>query len=108
MADQVLDDLIAARALIDTPEKWQKHRYHSDDGNRHCSMGAVFCVTTDYRREEACRLALARAVPASSPHFSIGTPYHFNDAPETTHADIMAMYDRAIATRKGAQPDGER
>lgn len=87
------DDLVAAKALIDTPEKWGKGNYDKDGCM--CAMGALMAVT------------------AASSWAVIGTPIHvaltqalpdgqfavvpFNDEDETTHADVMALFDRAIA-----------
>lgn len=91
----VKQNLIAARALIDTPEKWHRGSMRSDGCV--CAMGAVADITkaagrtgwiSETREYKALRAVLPRAfnhVPA------------FNDDPATTHADIMDLFGRAIA-----------
>jgi hypothetical protein len=100
---QLSDDLRAARALIDTPEKWCKGLA---DG-RNCVMWAVNYVTTGkasctaggYRQREAER-ALRRQVPRMPFDHGGMLDAHpvvrFNDDPATTHNDVLALFDRAI------------
>lgn len=96
------DDLIAAKALIDTPEKWGKGAYIPREGC-YCALGAVAKVA-DHDPEAAWsddRVkglwdALAAALPGSR---DVPT---FNDRPTTTHADIMALFDRAIASAESS------
>ncbi len=85
-------DLIAARALIDTPEKWHKGGWGKD--GCFCAVGAVREVTRTSAYSVwatgAC-IALEAAIedgPRDVPSF--------NDRETTTHADIMALFDRAI------------
>ena len=97
----VKENLIAARALIDTPEKWAKGPH--PDGGRMCALRAV---------ERACGLtyadgwrcpegdALQSALEESGLGRVVG---EYNDDRRTTHADIMALFSRAIA----AQEKGE-
>lgn len=90
------DDLVAAKALIDTPEKWIKGTFASK--GCWCAMGAVISVVCDdgryaFEREVAAVRALAEEVPD---RFGRNVPF-YNDAKTTTHADIMALFDRAIA-----------
>ena len=102
-------DLIAAKALIDTPEKWRKGDYGSVNTCM-CALGACRAAiygTTEYNHradwhgdDTAAAHALNAALPVSGSMFGVSD---FNDAPETTHADVMALFDRAIA----AAPDDE-
>jgi hypothetical protein len=85
----VRDNLIAARALIDTPEKWVNGALQS--GNCRCAVGAALDAT-DYLSGWEAVNALAKQLP--SPFHHVPT---FNDHPDTTHADILALFDRAIA-----------
>jgi hypothetical protein len=77
----VRENLIAARALIDTPEKW-----------------AVLSITG----------AMSIAAPSPEAHGAITdamtTPFrllgYFERSRSTTHADMMALFDRAIAAQE--------
>lgn len=95
---QLADDLRAAKALIDTPEKWCKGSYHHDGmGDAHCIVGAVMVVTPEYSKRRNMALeAIGRQTPQFDDATSGFMP-RYNDAPTTTHADIMALFDRAIA-----------
>lgn len=93
----VKDDLIAARALIDTPENWLRDA--PENGNRFCALGACWHIVEDHETTLGkLGLAITKALPSSfvpdgSAKLAVA---QFNDAPETTHADIMALFDRAI------------
>lgn len=107
--------LVAARALIDTPEKWTKDRAYALDsvGHRVSSYNddaVAFCVdgaaaravddeTGGSKLYDQVRQALKRALPAGYER----SIWAFNDDPATTHADVLALFDAAIA----AQPDAE-
>lgn len=84
------DDLIAARALIDTPEKWGK------GVGTYCRSTGPACAHEALRRSkgpghETLRKYLSAVLPQG---FTFTTT--FNDDPSTTHADILALFDRAI------------
>lgn len=87
------DDLITAKALIDAPEKWCRYVAWNTAGAR-CTMGACNVVSQG-RNERLAFLesALQRCLPKTSSFIS-----DFNDDQSTTHADIMALFDRAIAS----------
>lgn len=93
------NDLIAARALIDTPEKWCKGIHPT----RKCAMYAVEAVTGNGDRFAACGDALGNAIPTSKLKDCGHSVVLFNDAPFTTHADIMALFDRAITAQGDKQ-----
>ncbi len=93
----IVDDLVAAKALINTPEKWGK-------GARRrpckCAADAIGDVAFDFGnwhprnpREEAMAVALMGDKHDSALFALI----EFNDAGNTTHADVMALFDRAIS-----------
>jgi hypothetical protein len=103
-----------ARALIDTPEKWAKGYYaFGPDGStrdiedpeacRFCVRGALFRIESrfGYMVEAEASKAIYKAVPDAVriPADEIGNNavVVFNDHPETTHAEILALFDRAIA-----------
>lgn len=90
----VKDNLIAAKALIDTPEKWAKGSMII--GDRLCVVGAIGVARKwDAQAFETPEYAaLDRSLPAINL-----TGYRvsrYNDHPNTTHDDIMALLDRAI------------
>lgn len=98
MDSQVTLNLIAARALIATPEKWLKGMLDNNAGC-YCAMGAVRQIAVQPEHQRLWRVSqtdeyklLCRALP--KPYFGIPG---FNDARETTHADVLALFDRAIA-----------
>lgn len=93
------DVLRSARARIATPETWTKGTAarnltghdvaaNSKEAVCWCAMGALWAdgplasrVGTSFLRAAIDGVAVAK----------------FNDGPDTTHADILALYDRAIA-----------
>lgn len=94
-------DLIAARALIDTPEKWIKHNFNRNDC--YCAVGALrqaiggttrvgLIPRGPYHRYSNAHVAVGQALPAGERGGAT-----FNDDPATSHADILALFDRAIA-----------
>lgn len=103
MSSQLADDLRAARELIDTPEKWCKGKY--GDAKSMCALGAcraAFYGVPDHGQGRELRRGeyaadfnpLAEALYKANNRGGVDL---FNDDPDTTHADIMALFDRAIA-----------
>lgn len=96
------DDLIAARALIDTPEKWGKGRsiFRGPAKPLLCAIDACYAVSKAQAQDSA------HSVKALESHLRPGYVHlrdddglavvRFNDDPATTHADIMALFQRAI------------
>lgn len=95
--------LIAAKALIDTPEKWTQGKYAIDaqgiDCNPtssmavcRCSQGALLAVFEGYSRIQLTITSvgryLGRAVDDDGDYIG------FQDT--HTHPEVMAMWDRAI------------
>ncbi len=96
---QVKLDLIAAKALIDAPEKWCQgttSKSYPDGSIGRCAFGAL--VAVNYRREDnrlfrGAYNALLGEIPSSA---TMATSVErFNDT--HTHAEVMALWDRAIA-----------
>jgi hypothetical protein len=95
--------LIAAKALIDTPEKWCQGAYMRDrngarccltakDAVKWCGLGAIGAVTCSHSEYSEAINLLNRAVPVGH-----GSPYFaWQDAPGRTHAEVMAAFDEAI------------
>jgi hypothetical protein len=96
----VRENLIAAKALIDTPEKWGKGDGMSQPVGCHCAESACAAVASDFNKRERLWTALGLALPGDWKRKfekeEVST-HHFNDHPDTTHADIMALFDRAIS-----------
>ena len=104
--------LITARALINTPERWVKGR----KPGCWCAMDAIIVAPCYVRPHEA--MALMRAIPSLAASVAcnaalkalkcaIGNGHEivsWNDAPERTHAEVMAAFDRAIAAEQAKEP----
>jgi hypothetical protein len=105
MSKEVAEDLRAAKALINTPAKWRK-----DAGDGHtCWCASTACKTIAVRSAKNASWtsrwsrmgdALVRQFPEGFPAESIPD---FNDNPATTHADIMRLFDDAIAAEERAE-----
>ena len=98
MTPQLIADLERARALIDTPDKWLqgKLRKSGSDGKpcRWCVLGACYQIA---ERDEPARYHnMTKALNGV-----LGEPVtDWNDAPERTHAEVLAAFDRAIANER--------
>lgn len=103
---QLGDDLRSARALIEKPEAWTKGELarnasgsptssKAPDAVCFCAEGAVRrAVPDNHRFAYACDALVD--VTASEADIFIPVSA-INDDPNTTHADILALFDRAIA-----------
>ena len=105
MSTEIAAVLRDAKALIDTPEKWIKgHSRKVVNGvTCHCADGAVWSLThldpLDLNYFPAVR---ALSVAATGRAIADGHVW-FNDRQSTTHADVMALFDRAIAAEEAGQ-----
>lgn len=96
------DTLIAARALIDTPDKWIKRHWASDADGRQVfptDPGAVcYCLVGAIRACDGgtpARSLVATVIDELFDYrFTMTTD--FNDDLATTHADVMRVLDTAI------------
>ncbi len=104
-----LSVLVAARELISSPEKWTKGKFardikgesvawHGDAAVCWCSEGAINRAGHDALH--STRYDAYRAIEADLPD---GNIVEFNDAPERTHPEVLAAFDRAIAKLKAEQ-----
>ena len=100
--------LIAARAKIDKHQRWCKGAFSKDHNGeevspvsvnavRFCALGAIRAVTPDPLGRSEARAALRLA----SGYGRNEIIFELNDHPKARHADIMALYDRAIEMTKG-------
>lgn len=94
----VVENLKAAKALIDTPEKWGKGAF--EFRGCYCALGALGMAEagTPAGYSLTGRWALQCALPNT--FLSVDA---FNDHPDTTHADIMALFERAIAAEEAKE-----
>lgn len=101
IGDDVLRRLIEGRERI--TKGWCQR--HLREGHSVCARGAIVLATArlwweaDSVAAQADRV-LANNLPApwqNRTDFSVVT---FNNAPTTTHADVLALFDRAIASRR--------
>lgn len=85
--------LTAARALIDTPDKWSCDGWGR--GGKMCAAHAIYraCGQAYGKYHDAAYEALARVI-WGVPNRMIGP---WNDT--HTHAEVMSAFDRAIAAR---------
>lgn len=95
----VKENLIAAKALIDTPEKWIKGDY--EKRGCFCAFGAiskVLGVDPSVGEYSPAAMALRHALEQINPTENV---IGFNDSRE--HGDVMALFERAIAAQDGVQ-----
>lgn len=103
------ETLRAAKALIDTPEKWTQGAYARDEEGLTVFVGdeaaVCFCSIGALARTERLhnvpdphelgRRATIRALrPSHDPILAAGLIADFNDT--HSHSEVMAMWDRAI------------
>lgn len=89
----VLDVLRSARSSIATPERWCQC-YNA----RNMAVCASYALLASGLRfySEACDALRAAG------RFKEGIP-HWNDAPERTHAEVLATFDAAIAAEQAKE-----
>ena len=90
----LVEQLRAARALVDSPRRWWQFGGHNS-GEHDCTCAglALTQIADDAGdRERRAREFFARTVGLTSgPDI-----FDWNDAPERTHADVLAAFDKAI------------
>lgn len=94
--------LKAARERISDPSQWVKEYYCNPRTGAVCAEGAVGCGTEEgdpYAWHDDALNALQAALPHAF-RSRAGAVVVFNDAFETTHADVLAAFDRAIAAEE--------
>lgn len=110
MRDTTKETLAAARRLIEAPEYWTKGHHARDrfgtgvDSTSSravcwCALGA--CERADPRNNgSAAKRALVLALEVVEPRDRVpASVAEFNDSETTTHADVLALFDRAIEAR---------
>jgi hypothetical protein len=101
-----LETLQKAREHLSDPKNWNKDGNYFKDNDRSsgccCALGALaLCEVGPNPRWSAPHIHDARAALMSALRPGGRTVTSFNDAPSTTHADILALFDRAIASVEG-------
>ena len=96
------DVLRRAKARLMDPAKWCKEPYSSGKyPHALCANIAIFEAAPDnfdLQERASDLLWKATGLPGSN-----NVP-KWNDAPETTHADVIAAFDRAIALAEAGEP----
>lgn len=98
--------LVKAREWLSDPDHWQKgsYGYYGPDYvlplTNTCAVGALAMAAgidpNKISNEMLSYRLLKAALPGSYIFHSLEVP-HFNDAILTEHADILALFDRAIS-----------
>ena len=99
-----LEILKAARELLSVPERWTKRVSARATDGKSCPIDSpnatCWCIVgalgkiTDYALPDECTDVLREGLP--------GSLVSFNDAPERTHAEVLARFDEAIARLEGS------
>jgi hypothetical protein len=85
--------LISARALIRWRWRWGKGRgYGAPPPWQLCAAMAIHRAEPDITIRIQCLMIVSRLIPEGF----LSLP-QYNDHPATTHDDILALFDRAIA-----------
>lgn len=99
--------LIEGRARISDPERWIKNALHRDipgEPLKMCALGAIHWRwgSANFEGYDSAHAALKAVLPRKyrqGMEACLGVPL-FNNATHTTHSDVLALFDRAIAARK--------
>ncbi len=104
MSDSTADVLRKARALIERPGIWAKGTDPTPvSPNCVCAQTAISRSAADLPTEagkQATQFLLRVIDTLATPDISasdLGRIWRWNDAPERTHAEVLAAFDRAIA-----------
>lgn len=103
VTDDVLRRLQVARAMIANEDGWSPcGAYTWREGRREPSRCTVMAVADAGPQGDEVRGCL-RYLRDALPHGGDGTLHGlitYNDKPTTTHADVLALFDRAINARR--------
>ena len=92
----IKEALIIAKEVISNPKHWVKNSYKqsAEDGlNAYCSVGALNTLDMSFSDYTAAKHCLDRMATIKGYTGIIS----FNDCPGTTHAQILELFDSAIA-----------
>ena len=91
--------LIEAKDLLSDPENWNQDGFYYKSNNPesdcYCTFGAIYTVMNlDPEGEEADKVSHSLAELLG---FEVGIDLvEWNDSPETTHEELMGVFDKAI------------
>lgn len=93
--------LVRARALIEKPEAWTKEAMARDVRQAVVRTGAdaaaCFCLAGAlYKVSERDSCGFNEALDLLTADCGVAGAVYFNDAPTTSHSDVLALFDRAI------------
>ena len=94
------EGMVRVRALLDREDRWCKGALHTSEG-RHCLIGAMEAT----RAERLLRPAILRAISEHTGRYYLRIEC-FNDKKSTTHADVIAVLDRAARNIRAGTPFG--
>lgn len=112
MSKEVTEILTKAREKIATPEKWTKGaafrgaRGEVSDEDKHCqccALGAVWAVTSCLNAVGSPGYQAEILLHNVAIRKGFGHVPAFNDAEDTTHEQVVALFDEAIKISKGTQ-----
>jgi hypothetical protein len=95
VTNRVHELLSLAQDLIRDPKDWIKDHY--SEGGCYCTAGAIRAVVNRNEDPIPAFHALARAIEDPDRRSSEGTIIWWNDQDERTHAEVMALFDKALA-----------
>lgn len=99
-----------AKARIADPAKWTKGWIVKDTHGRHLSWGSIddpdSCLCADgalfaVKPAGAMPIGLSLSLTLAAKSFGYEMASKFNDAPETKHADVMRLFDKAAEIAEG-------
>jgi hypothetical protein len=100
-----VETLRDAKALIDTPAKWTQHADARRSNNIPCSYAnpdaICFCIVGAVWRASGKPFSKAFHLVHGQAQKEGRHVVQFNDHPDTSHNDVMAFFDRAIALAEG-------
>lgn len=91
--DEVGQIILKARDLLSDPAKWTND---ASDCDRYCIVTALAEVSPATQYLPLCRIAAVLGFPGA-----VSSVWFFNDRPTTTHADVLALLDRAAKAQSG-------
>lgn len=94
--------LVKARNRIASKRRWRKGRFATPNAKnldtcQVCALGAISWAATGDPHDGYGTANAQRALQEQTKELGHCFIVTFNDAPDTTHADVLAAFDRAIA-----------